>query len=240
MLLKHRSKSYSSLKINRESMNVTSNINAIRASLPQAVKLVAVSKFHPIEAIQEAYNTGQRIFGESRMQELSQKQAQLPSDIEWHFIGHLQSNKIKSIVPYVHTIHSIDSWKLLEEIEKQAAQAQRTINCLLEIHIAQEDSKFGLSENDCLELLSLNDWQNLQHIRIAGLMGMASNTDNEKTIRKEFRKLKTFFNELKNSSFKEKAYFTEISMGMSHDYQIAIEEGSTMVRVGSSIFGDRT
>jgi len=220
-------------------MSIVSNLNEIKSALPAKVKLIAVSKFNPVEAIKEAYDAGQKTFGESRMQELNSKQPQLPGDIEWHFIGHLQTNKIKAIVPYIHTIQSIDSWKVLSEINKQATTVGRTINCLLEIYIAEEDTKYGLSFEECRNLLDENNWEELTHIRIIGVMGMATYTDNEDQIRKEFRSLKNFFDDLKKEYFSGKDYFKEISMGMSHDYKIAIEEGSTMVRIGSSIFGER-
>lgn len=220
-------------------MSITSNIANIKRTIPNHVKLVAVSKFHPAEAIQEAYDAGQRIFGESRQQEVSSKHNILPNDIEWHFIGHLQTNKVKHVVAYTHTIHSVDSWKLLSEIENASAKIKKTINCLLEIHIAEEDSKYGLTFDQCHALLQNNNWKNLKYTNIVGVMGMATDTDNIEKIRSEFRTLKQFFEELKQSYFKDFNYFSEISMGMSHDYQIAIEEGSTMVRIGSSIFGER-
>ncbi|GAB6010790.1 YggS family pyridoxal phosphate-dependent enzyme [Viscerimonas tarda] len=220
-------------------MSIASNLNEITASLPSGVKLVAVSKFHPAESLLEAYDAGQRIFGESRMQELNGKQKELPADIEWHFIGHLQSNKIKTIIPYIHTIHSIDSWKLLAETDKLASAANRKINCLLEIFIAQEDTKYGLSFDECRELLRENNWQALQSVQITGVMGIATYTTNTGQIRTEFRSLKNFFDELKANYFNENDSFAEISMGMSHDYPIAIEEGATMIRIGTSIFGER-
>lgn len=220
-------------------MSIRANLDAIRSSLPQGVRLVAVSKFHPQEALMQAYDAGQRIFGESRVQELSSKQQCLPTDIEWHLIGHLQTNKIKAVVPYVHTIESIDSWKVLSEIDRSAAIVNRKINCLFEIYIAQEDSKYGLSFDECRNLLKNENWQALKHVQIAGVMGMASNTDDEDQIRREFKSLKTFFNELRQDYFSNDSAFCEISMGMSHDYKIAIEEGSTLVRVGTSIFGER-
>ncbi|MFV0468360.1 MAG: YggS family pyridoxal phosphate-dependent enzyme [Dysgonomonas sp.] len=220
-------------------MSITSNLNEILSTIPTHVKLVAVSKFHSVDAINEAYNAGQRVFGESRQQEIAQKQKQLPQDIEWHFIGHLQTNKIKLILPYAHTIQSVDSWKLISEIEKEAKKINQQVKCLLEIHIAEEDSKDGLSFGECTEMLSNCDWKNLEFITIAGVMGMATYTDNMDKVRKEFRSLKLFFDKLKQSFFKESEDFKEISMGMSHDYPIAIEEGSTMVRIGTSIFGER-
>ncbi len=220
-------------------MSISENIYAIKKKLPTDVKLVAVSKFHGIDAIQEAYDAGQYLFGESRMQEIDQKHSLLPQNIEWHFIGHLQTNKVKSIIPYVHTIHSVDSWKLLFEIEKHAMKLEKRICCLLEIHIAQEDAKYGLSFDECRHFIADNQWKECKFAYIGGLMGMATNTENESQIRKEFKSLKIFFDEIKNDYFSNDDNFTEISMGMSGDYEIAVEEGSTIVRVGSSIFGDR-
>jgi pyridoxal phosphate enzyme (YggS family) len=220
-------------------MNISDNLHNIKDNLPGTVKLVAVSKFHPVEAIQKAYDAGQRIFGESRMQEISRKHERLPKDIEWHFIGHLQTNKVKAIVPYTHTIHSVDSWKLLHEIEKQAAGMGKHIRCLLEIHIAEEESKYGLSFNACRQLLEEGSWKQLEYACIAGVMGMATFTDDEEQVRKEFRSLRLFYEELKDKFFRNNELFTEISMGMSDDYKIAIDEGSTMIRTGSSIFGQR-
>lgn len=220
-------------------MSVATNINAIKKELPEGVKLVAVSKFHPAEVVREAYNTGHRIFGESKMQELSDKHLALPDDIQWHFIGHLQTNKVKAILPYTHTIQSIDSWKLLDEVEKQAKVIGKHIHCLLEIHIAKEESKYGLSFDECRHFFASGQWQKYNFVRIAGLMGMATNTEDEDQIRSEFRKLKSLFDELKKEYLSDFPYFTELSMGMSGDYHIAIEEGSTMIRVGTSIFGER-
>jgi len=220
-------------------MNIKFNLEQIKTGIPSHVKLVAVSKFHPKEAVDELYMAGHRSFGESRVQELDAKQAQLPNDIEWHLIGHLQTNKIKTIIPYIHTIQSVDSWKLLSEINKFAIKVDRKINCLLEIHIAMEDSKYGFSFDSCRKMLDNNEWQSLSNITITGLMGMATYSDDESLIRKEFHSLKLFFNELKESYFTDRPEFCEISMGMSHDYRIAIEEGSTIVRIGTSIFGER-
>jgi len=220
-------------------MSIAENLTTILSTLPQNVKLVVVSKFNPAEAVNEAYDAGQRIFGESRAQELAGKQPLLPEDIEWHFIGHLQTNKIKTIIPYIHTIQSIDSWKLLTEIDKQATSAGRTVNCMLEIYIASEDTKYGLSFDECRKLLSENNWEELKSVRITGVMGMATYIDDIVQIRNEFRSLKNFYEELKKGYFADKPYFKEISMGMSHDYKIAVEEGSTMVRIGSSVFGER-
>ena len=214
-------------------------IKEIRNELPEGVRLVAVSKFHPNEAIEEAYRAGQRIFGESKVQEMTAKYESLPKDIEWHFIGHLQTNKVKYIVPYVALIHGIDSYKLLAEVDKQAAKARRRVNCLLQLHIAREETKFGFSFDECRQMLAEGQWRQLQHIRLCGLMGMATNTDNVEQIKEEFRSLSNFFREVKSTWFADDDAFCELSMGMSHDYHEAIAEGSTLVRVGSKIFGER-
>ena len=214
-------------------------IKEIRNELPEGVRLVAVSKFHPNEAIEEAYRAGQRIFGESKVQEMTAKYESLPKDIEWHFIGHLQTNKVKYIVPYVALIHGIDSYKLLAEVDKQAAKAGRRVNCLLQLHIAREETKFGFSCDECRQMLAEGQWRQLQHIRLCGLMGMATNTDNVEQIKEEFRSLSDFFREVKSTWFADDDAFCELSMGMSHDYHEAIAEGSTLVRVGSKIFGER-
>ena len=221
-------------------MGIQTTIKEIRNQLPDQVRLVAVSKFHPIQAIEEAYAAGQRIFGESKVQEMDEKHAALPSDIEWHFIGHLQTNKVKYIVPYVSMIHAVDSYKLLAEINKQAAKCGRTIPCLLEIHIAQEDSKFGFTFQECRDMLKAGEWQSLTHVDICGVMGMATNTDNEAQVYHEFETIYHFFEELKSTYFKvASSSFKEVSMGMSHDYPLAIRAGSTLVRIGSKIFGER-
>lgn len=220
-------------------MDIQTNLKEVLNDLPQDVRLVAVSKFHPAEAIQAAYDAGQRIFGESKVQEMDEKHGKLPEDIEWHFIGHLQTNKVKYIAPYVALIHAVDSYKLLVEVNKQASKANRIIPCLLEIHIAQEESKYGFTFESCRTFLQEEAWKELTNVRIEGVMGMATNTDDENEIRKEFESLHKFFNELKKNYFKEKPYFKEISMGMSHDYKIAVAAGTTMVRVGSKIFGER-
>lgn len=214
-------------------------IKEIQNELPAGVRLVAVSKFHPNEAIEEAYRAGQRIFGESKVQEMTAKYESLPKDIEWHFIGHLQTNKVKYIVPYVALIHGIDSSKLLAEVDKQAAKAGRTVNCLLQLHIAREETKFGFSFDECRQMLAEGEWRQLQHIRLCGLMGMATNTENVEQIREEFRSLSNFFQEVKAAWFADDGAFCELSMGMSHDYHEAIAAGSTLVRVGSKIFGER-
>lgn len=203
------------------------------------IQLVAVSKTKPIEVIQEAYNAGQRIFGENQVQELMEKHAALPKDIQWHLIGHLQSNKVKYIAPFISLIHSVDSLKLLVEINKQALKNNRVIDCLLQIHIADEETKFGLDYDEVIELLRSETFTTLQNIRIIGLMGIATNTDKEKLIKEEFYELKTLFTGIKASFFRKDSYFKELSMGMSSDYKIAIEQGSTMIRLGSTIFGAR-
>lgn len=220
-------------------MSIQADLKEVLADLPASVRLVAVSKFHPNEAIEEAYAVGQRIFGESKVQEMTQKYETLPKDIEWHFIGHLQTNKIKFMVPFVAMIHGVDSFKLLAEIDKQAAKFGRIIPCLLQIHIAEEDTKFGFSFDECREMLTAGEWKELKNICISGVMGMATNTDDSKQIKKEFCSLNRFFKEIKQAYFAETTDFKETSMGMSHDYRLAIEEGSTLVRVGSKIFGER-
>lgn len=218
---------------------IAENLKKVLNELPEGVRLVAVSKFHPNEAIEEAYGAGQRIFGESKVQEMDAKHESLPKDIEWHFIGHLQTNKVKYIVPYVSLIHGIDSYKLLVEVNKQAAKVNRIVCCLLQLHIAQEETKFGFSFDECRDLLRAGKWNELKNVQICGLMGMASNTDNVEQIRKEFRSLHDFFQEVKSIWFADNDCFKELSMGMSHDYHEAIAAGSTMVRVGSKIFGER-
>ena len=220
-------------------MSVQQNIISIRKHIPAHVQLVCVSKFHPDEELLEAYNAGERVFGESKVQEMCGKQQRLPKDIHWHFIGHLQTNKIKQIVPFVDLIHGVDSFKLLVVINKQAEKQNRKVNCLLQVYIASEATKFGFSPDELKSLLATVEWQELKNINIAGLMGMATFTDDKNQIRSEFKSLKVLFDELKNTYFADNTSFKEISMGMSDDYQIAIEEGSTMVRVGSSIFGVR-
>lgn len=214
-------------------------LKQIRSELPEGVRLVAVSKFHRNEAIMEAYEAGQRIFGESKAQEMTAKHESLPKDIEWHFIGHLQTNKVKYIVPYVALIHGVDSYKLLADIDKQAGKAGRTVDCLLQLHIAQEETKFGFSFDECREMLDAGEWRQLRHARICGLMGMASNTDRLEQVRGEFASLGRFFQEAKGIWFAEAPHFKELSMGMSHDYPEAIAAGSTLIRVGTRIFGER-
>lgn len=220
-------------------MSIADNLRQVLAELPSGVRLVAVSKFHPNEAIEEAYHAGQRIFGESKVQEMTAKYESLPKDIEWHFIGHLQTNKIKYMIPYVSMIHGIDTYKLLAEVNKQAGKAGRIVNCLLQIHVAQEETKFGFSPEECREMLEGGEWKQLTHVRICGMMGMASNTEDTEQIKSEFRLLNSLFQEFKATWFADSEAFTELSMGMSHDYHEAIASGSTLIRVGSKIFGER-
>jgi pyridoxal phosphate enzyme (YggS family) len=214
-------------------------LSKIVSEIPNEVTLVAVSKTKPSEDIQVAYDAGQRVFGENKVQELVGKQEVLPTDIEWHFIGHLQSNKVKYIAPFVSMIHAVDSIKLLKEINKQAKKNDRTISCLLQFHIADEQSKFGLDLEEAQNILSSNEFVELQNISIVGVMGMATFTDDQEQVRDEFRTLENYFNVVKSHFFKYNHAFEHLSMGMSGDYKIAIEEGSTMIRVGSSIFGAR-
>lgn len=218
---------------------IAERIHALTSQLPQGVRLVAISKFHPAEAIAEAYAAGQRLFGESRVQELQAKHEALPKDIEWHFIGHLQTNKVKYIVPYVSLIHGIDSFHLLAEVDRQAERVGRTVGCLLQMHIAREETKFGFSFEECRQLLQEGEWRQLHHVRLCGMMGMATNTDNMQQVEEEFRSLATFFHEVKTTWFAADEAFCELSMGMSHDYQQAIAAGSTLIRVGTYIFGER-
>lgn len=211
----------------------------IKNQLPENVTLVAVSKTKPNEDILEAYNAGQRVFGENKVQEMTAKYEQLPKDIEWHMIGHLQSNKVKYIAPFVSLIHSVDSLKLLKEINKQGKKSERIINVLLQFHIADEETKFGFDLQEVQEMFESDEFIKFENISIVGVMGMATNTDDEEQIKDEFRTLENYFNVLQGRFFKFNPAFKEISMGMSSDYEIAINEGSTMVRVGSSIFGHR-
>lgn len=220
-------------------MSIADNLLKLKSELPDGVCLVAVSKTHPTEAIWEAYRTGQRVFGENKVQELCQKHEQLPNDIRWHFIGHLQSNKVKYLVPFVDLIHGVDSLKLLKTIDKEAARHGRVLPCLLQFHVAEEETKFGLSLDEARELLRTDDYAAMHNVKLCGVMGMASFTDNQEQVRREFRQLKNIFHQLKTEFFGDKASFSEISMGMSGDYRLAVEEGSTMVRVGSSVFGQR-
>jgi hypothetical protein len=218
---------------------ITKTIKDIKDKLPEGVKLIAVSKFHPAEAVKEAYNAGQRLFGENKVQEMTAKHEVLPKDIEWHFIGHLQTNKVKYIAPFVAMIHSIDSLHLLTEVNRQAEKANRVIDVLLQIHIAHEESKFGMTFGECRELLNEGSWKTLTHVRICGLMGMATFTDDMEQVEREFISLQAFLEELKNSWFAGDAAFKELSMGMTDDYPIAVRHGSTFVRIGTLIFGER-
>ena len=219
--------------------DVKGHLRNVLADLPQGVRLVAISKYHPNEYIQAAYDEGQRIFGESHEQELRQKVETLPRDIQWHFIGHLQTNKVKYIAPYITMIEAVDSFKLLKEIDKQAEKCGRVIDVLLEIHIAEEATKYGFPPEALRQMLSSDEWRELKHVRICGLMMMASNVDNEQQIRSEFTLASSLFLEMKTRFFADEPSFCERSWGMSHDYRIAVEEGSTMVRIGTTIFGPR-
>ena len=220
-------------------INVKENIRKLQDSLPKGVSLVAVSKFHPVELLREAYDAGQRIFGESRAQELLQKVGQMPDDVKWHFIGHLQTNKVRAIVPYVAMIHSIDSEKLLRVVDSEAERAGRVVDVLLQLHVAQEETKYGMTADECVAMVESGVLAELTHVRVCGVMGMATNTDDENEIRAEFRKIKQVFDLLHEGCLHDSDCFREISMGMSDDYQIAVDEGSTLVRVGHSIFGER-
>ena len=219
--------------------DVKGHLRNVLADLPQGVRLVAISKYHPNEYIQAAYDEGQRIFGESHEQELRQKVETLPRDIQWHFIGHLQTNKVKYIAPYITMIEAVDSFKLLKEIDKQAEKCGRVIDVLLEVHIAEEATKYGFPPEALRQMLSSGEWRELKHVRICGLMMMASNVDNEQQIRSEFTLARCLFIEMKTRFFADQPSFCECSWGMSHDYKIAVEEGSTMVRIGTTIFGPR-
>ncbi len=220
-------------------MNIKNNINNLSQTLPAGCQLIAVSKTHPIEKIQQAYDAGQRLFGENKVQEMVPKHDALPNDIEWHMIGHLQSNKVKYIAPFVSFIHSVDSFKLLEEINKQAGRFNRIIPCLLQVHIAEEETKFGFFYDEVMHMLNQENFKTLENISITGLMGMATLTEDVSQIKKEFRELKLFFEKVKSLPLPPNVEMREISMGMSSDYALAIAEGSTMIRVGSGIFGDR-
>jgi len=220
-------------------MSVKENLASVLQTIPPHVKLVAVSKTMPNEAIMEAFDAGQRHFGENKAQEIIRKQQELPADIKWHFIGHLQTNKVKFIAPFVDLIESVDSLKLLREINKQGEKAERIVSCLLQFHIAEEETKFGLDLSEAKELIDAIEKEQMQNIQIKGVMGMATFTENEDQVRKEFKQLRKYFEIIKDEHFHSKDGFNEISMGMSGDYQIAIEEGSTIVRIGSSIFGER-
>lgn len=220
-------------------MSVAENMDLIRANLPESVTLVAVSKTKPAVLLMEAYRHGQRAFGENKVQEMVWKHDELPKDIEWHFIGHLQTNKVKYIVPFVHLIHGVDSFKLLIAIDKEARKVNRVIPCLLQFHIAEEETKFGFSMEETIEMLNSPEFSGLKNVQISGVMGMATFTDDDNQVRKEFSGLKAIFDRLKSEYFAHDPEFKEISMGMSGDYRIAVEQGSTLVRIGSTIFGER-
>src|ERR1700712_190064 len=221
-------------------MSIADNIKELNKQIkPTNAKLVAVSKTKPAEAVQEAYDAGQRVFGENQVQELVEKYESLPKDIEWHLIGHLQTNKVKYIAPFISLIESVDSLKLLQEINKQALKHNRVIDCLLQVYIADEETKFGLSYDELIELLRSPEYAGLKNVRVVGLMGIATNTEVVKQINDEFHELRVLFDGIKVSFFRKDEHFKEISMGMSSDYQIALEQGSTMIRVGSTIFGER-
>lgn len=219
--------------------NVKENLSEVLATLTDGVRLVAISKYHPAEYVMAAYDEGQRVFGESHEQELKQKHEQLPKDIEWHFIGHLQTNKVKYIVPYISMIEAVDSIRLLREIEKQAAKCDRVVKVLLELHIAEEATKYGLTLDACRQLLDEGEWRQMSHVSICGLMMMASNTDDEQQIEEEFQTAQDFFNEVKTHYFANDPAFCERSWGMSDDYLLALRHGSTLVRIGTRIFGPR-
>jgi pyridoxal phosphate enzyme (YggS family) len=220
-------------------MNISGNIKKIKSELPQHVKLIAVSKTKTVEEIMQAYISGHRIFGENKVQEILKKHELMPKDIDWHFIGHLQRNKVKQIIPFISLIHSVDSFRLLEKINEEAKRIGIKVNCLFQIHIAEEETKFGFSEEELVQLLPSNEYKSLQNIIICGLMGMASYTENSDQIKKEFSIIRTLFDVLKRNYLFNNKDFKELSIGMSGDYQIAVQQGSTMVRIGSSIFGDR-
>ncbi len=218
---------------------IAENLQKVKATLKPDVRLVAVSKFHPLTDLQEAYDAGQRVFGESHVQKLVAKQEALPKDIEWHFIGHLQTNKVKYMASFVSLIHAVDSLKLLREIDKQAQKVGRVIDVLLQIHVAAEETKFGFTPDEVTEMLAEDEWRGLKGVRIVGLMAMATNTDDEVQIANEFERVHELFGQLKERFFATEPAFKELSMGMSGDYLIAQEHGSTMVRVGSMVFGER-
>lgn len=219
--------------------DIAHNIRVLKEQIPASVKIVAVSKTKPVNDILTAYEAGQRIFGENRVQELLAKKDQLPSDISWHLIGHLQTNKVKQIIPFVSLIHSIDSFRLLTAVNNEAVKTGRVVNCLLQFHIASEETKFGFDESEASEMLESSSFKELKNVRICGVMGMATLTDDQKAVGKEFGNLRVIFNNLKDKYFRDNAGFSELSMGMSGDFKTAINEGSTMVRIGSLIFGER-
>jgi len=221
-------------------MSVSDNIKQFQQTeIPENVKLIAVSKTKPVEMILDAYSSGHKVFGENKAQELAAKYEELPKDIEWHMIGHMQSNKVKYIAPFVSLVHGVDSYKLLKVINKEGRKNNRKIDCLLQFHIAKEESKFGLDLDEAYDFLKSEEFDNLEYVNICGVMGMATFTENEDAIRAEFKELVFIFNELKKNVFSNSELFKEISMGMSGDYEIAVEEGATMVRIGSILFGER-
>ncbi|MDD4759908.1 MAG: YggS family pyridoxal phosphate-dependent enzyme [Bacteroidaceae bacterium] len=220
-------------------MDIRERLNQVKSILPATVTLIAVSKFHPEADVEDAYAAGQRIFGENIVQELRRKYENLPKDIQWHFIGHLQRNKIKYIVPFVSMIHAVDSFELLSDINQHAQKIGRVIPCLLQIHVAKEETKFGFNFEECRQMLKNENWKKLENVRIDGLMCMASNVPDEAQIHQEFHSVWNFFNEMKQQYFEHDEHFCQRSWGMSSDYTIAVQEGSTMVRVGTKIFGNR-
>lgn len=220
-------------------MSIAENILEIRKDVPEGVTLVAVSKYQPINSLEQAYQAGERVFGESRAQEMAEKYNQLPKDIQWHMIGHLQTNKVKYIAPFVSLIHSVDSLELLQQIDRQAAKNNRVIDCLIQLHVAAEESKFGFIPGEASVMLGSDEFSKLEHIRVRGVMGMATHTDNMERVEADFKAIKHEFDLLKTSFFAKSDYFDTISMGMSGDFQLAIKEGSTMVRIGTTIFGER-
>lgn len=220
-------------------MNISENLKKLKSELPENLSLVAVSKTRTLDEIMEAYNSGQRIFGENKVQEMESKWPEMPKDVEWHMIGHLQRNKVKYMAPFVSLVHAVDSLRLLKEINKEAKKNERVIKCLLQIKIAEEDSKFGMDKTDAINLLTSEDYKKLQNIKVVGLMGMATFTEDEKQVSNEFKKLKKIFDEFQTRSSEFQAEFSILSMGMSGDYKLAIANGSNMVRIGSAIFGER-
>lgn len=219
--------------------DIANRLAAIRNSLPGNVELLAVSKTHPVEALLEAYNAGQRLFGENKVQEMVQKRPQMPDDVQWHFIGHVQTNKIHLMAPFVSVIQGIDSYRALAETNRQAARFGRTITCLLQLHIAAEETKFGFTPRECMEMFEKGEWRTLEHVVIGGIMGMASNTDDKRQVLSEFQTLAGWFDTMKRRFFSDNPAFRTISAGMSGDYQLAVQAGSNMVRIGTQIFGAR-
>ncbi len=220
-------------------MSIADRLAAVTSALPQGVELVAVSKYHPVEEIMQAYDAGQRIFGENIAQELRLKKPLMPQDVQWHFLGHLQTNKVKYIAPFVSLIHSIDSLHLLAEVNRQALRCGRVIDCLIQLHVAQEETKFGFTFSECRQMLSEGEWRTMEGVRLCGVMCMASNTPDESRIRQDFRSVSDFFSQIKADYFASAPHFAIRSYGMSHDYPLAIAEGSNMVRIGTDIFGPR-